>query len=101
MRTIISGPVTARHLSDADLMAGITPTSFVTNGLFSIPDIPSGSRIYTEVFPLCPMQPEESRERARNYTLVQNADALICVGENDHLVSLARHYGLPVYEVSQ
>lgn len=95
MRTIIHGAVTAHHLADADLMAGITPSSYVTNGLSNPPD----KSLPTEVYPICPMQPEESRERARNYTLVQNADALICVGENDHLVSLARNYDLAVYEV--
>lgn len=95
MRTIIHGPVTADHLADAELFAGITPTSFVTNGLSRPPtkDLPA------EVYPLCDKQPEESRERARNYTLAQNADALICVGENEHLVSLARNYDLAVYEV--
>ena len=97
MRVILHGPVTADHLVDAELMAGITPTSFVTNGL-SHP--PRGSRLPVEVMPICMMQPKETRERARNYSLVQNADALICVGENDHLVSLARHYDLLVYEVS-
>jgi len=95
MRTIISGPVTEAHLADAELLAGITPTSFVTNGLSS----PPVSKLPTEVYPLCPMQPEESRVRARNYTLTQNADALVCVGGDDHLVALARRYDLPVYEV--
>lgn len=97
MRVIIHGPVTADHLADAELMAGITPTSFVTNGQ-SHP--PRGSRLPVDVYPICPMQPVETRERARNYSLVQNADALICVGENDHLVLRARDYGLLIYEVS-
>ena len=97
MRVILHGPVTADHLADAELMAGITPTSFVTNGL-SHP--PRGSRLPVEVHPICPMQPVETRERAREYTLVQNADALICAADNPGLVSLARHYDLLVYEVS-
>ena len=37
MRVILHGPVTADHLADAELMAGITPTSFVTNGLSEPP----------------------------------------------------------------
>ena len=90
MQVILYGPVTADHLADAELMVGITPTSFVTNGLSHTP---RGSRL--------PMQPVETRERARNFTLAQNADALICVGENAHLVSLARNYDLLVYEVSE
>lgn len=98
MRTIISGPVTADHLADAELMAGISPTSFVTNGQ-SAPPISIGKHIPTDCYPVCDKQPEETRERARNYTLVNNADALICAGSNDHLVSLAARYGLPVYEV--
>ena len=98
MRVIISGPVTADHLADAELMAGITPTSFVTNGL-SHP--PRGSRLPVEVMEPCMKQPAETRVRAREYSMVQNADALICVGENVHLVSLARNYDLLVYEVSE
>lgn len=98
MRVILSGPVTADHLADAELMVGITPTSFVTNGL-SHP--PRGSRLPVEVMPICMMQPVETRVQARNYSLVQNADALICVGENDHLVSRARDYDLLIYEVSE
>ena len=46
MRVILSGPVTAEHLADAELMAGITPTSFVTNGLS---EPPRGSRLPDEV----------------------------------------------------
>ena len=104
MRVILSGPVTADHLADAELLVGITPTSYVTNGLTGLTgltDPPRGNRLPVETYPICPMQPEETRVRARNFTLAQNADALICVGENDHLVSLARNYGLLVYEVSE
>ena len=100
MRTIISGRVTAEHIADAELLAGIVPTSFVTNGESS-PPVEVGKTTLTEVFPICDKQPEHSRERARNYTLVHNADALICAGKNDHLVGLARDYDLVVYEVAQ
>ena len=98
MRVILHGPVTVEHLADAELMAGITPTSFLTNGL-SHP--PRGSSLPVEVMEPCMKQPAETRIRAREYRMVQNADALICVGENDHLVSLARNYDLLVYEVSE
>ena len=98
MRVILSGPVTADHLADAELMAGIVPTSFVTNGL-SHP--PRGNRLSVEIMEPCMKQPAETRVRAREYSMVQNADALICVGENVHLVSLARNYDLLVYEVSE
>ena len=98
MRVVLSGPVTADHLADAELMAGITPTIYVTNGLTAPP---RGNRLPVETYPICPMQPVETRVQARNFTLAQNADALICVGDNDHLVSLARNYDLLVYEVSE
>ena len=97
MRVILSGHVTADHLADAELMVGITSTSFVTNGLS---EPPRGSRLPVEVMEPCMKQPVETRVQARNYSLVQNADALICAADNPGLVSLARHYDLLVYEVS-
>lgn len=96
MRVIIHGPVTADHLADAELMAGITPTSFVTNGL-SHP--PRGSNLHVEVMAPCMKQPAETRIRAREYSMAQAADALICADYNPDLVSLARDYDLLVYEV--
>lgn len=95
MRTIISGRVTMRHIADADLIAGIVPTSFVTNGES---EPPAAAKLPCEVMPICPKLPEAG-ERQRNYTLCQSADALICRGENNHLVNIARQYGLLVYEV--
>jgi hypothetical protein len=47
------------------------------------------------------MQPETTRDRANHYTLVHNADALICVGKNEHLVDLAKRYELLVYEAAE
>ncbi len=97
MRTILSGPVTQAHIDDADLMADIVPTSYVTNGLS---EPPKNSKLPVEVFPICMMQPEYSRVQARDYTLTLNADALICVGDNPHLVTLAKKYDLLVYEAT-
>ena len=96
MRVIIHGPVTVEHLADAELLAGITPTSFVTNGL-SHP--PRGSNLPVEVMAPCMKQPAETRIRAREYSMVQAADALIGADSNPGLVSLARDYDLLVYEV--
>ena len=96
MRTIISGPVTEADLSDAELLTGLVPTSYVTNGQWAPP-----TKLPTEVHPVCPMQPKETAEQARNYTLVHNADALICTHENPHLVDLARSYGLWVYDSTE
>lgn len=95
MRTIISGPVKPEHLEIADLMAGIRPTSLVTNGR-PAPDAKLG--IPVTCFPVCERLGMLG-ETARDYTLCQNADALIVVGENPHLVGIARQYGLPVWEV--
>lgn len=93
MRVIISGPVTEADLADAEFMAGIVPTSFVTNGLSKPP-----RSLPTSVMPVDPMLPEAG-ERARNYSLAHNADALVCSGANPHLVNLAKHYKLLVWEV--
>lgn len=97
MRVILSGLVTEDHLEDADLMAGISPTSFVTNGRSTPPMM----GLHTDVYPVCSKQPQETAEIARDYTLVQNADALVCVGHNPHLVELARSYGLDVYQADE
>jgi len=93
MRTIISGKVTQQDIVDADLF-GITPTSYVTNGLST----PPASRLPTEVMPICPKLPDAG-EKQRNWTMCLNADALIVAGGNDHLVQCARRFNLPVYEV--
>lgn len=96
MRTILSGPVQAAGIALADLW-GIVPSSFVTNGLHPVPKM--GLPV-TEL-PLCQkFGDRRAAERARNYTLVQNADALIVAGGNEHLVALAETYGLPVFQDS-
>lgn len=95
MRTIISGPVTADHLADAELMAGITPTSFVTNGR-QVPDADLGLPV--ACYPIC-QRLGMLGEAARDYTLCQNADALVVAGGNEHLVAVAHQYHLPVFEV--
>lgn len=91
MRTIIHGRVTPDTLANADLIAGITPTSMVTMGAKPDLDLP------LTVFPPCDKLGEMAVP-ARDYTLVQNADAAIVVGRNPHLVQVARQYGLPVYQ---
>lgn len=93
MRCIISGRVTPDVLDRADFIMGIVPTSYVTNGLSS----PPASQMTTDVHPIDP-QLGEAGEIARDYTLVQQADALIVVGRNPHLVGLAQMYGLPIHQ---
>jgi len=99
MKTIIYGPVTQKHLDDADLIAGITPTSFVTNG--NAGRLPPAFNVPVEVRPVCQMQPGESRLTANYYGLVLYADALICVGSCPDLVAIAKRYALTVYEVPE
>lgn len=94
MRTIISGLITAAVLADAELLAGIEPTSFVTNGQCSPP---ADSGLPTDALPIC-KKLASLGELARDYTLCQHADACIVVGGNDHLVRVAQQYGLPVFE---
>lgn len=97
MKVIIDGPVSRADLDDAELLAGIEPTSFVTNGQW----LPPASHLPTDAMPICMKQPEETRERARNYSLVQAADALVTARHNPHLVNLAHSYGLAVYEAGR
>jgi hypothetical protein len=92
MRTILSGRVTPELIAMADLF-GITPTSFVTNGRSAAP---AGLDLPVAVFPVDPklgiLGPE-----ARDYTLCQNADALIAADGDQHLIDVALQYLLPVY----
>lgn len=97
MRTILYGPVTQRHLDDADLLAGITPTSYVTNGT----TVPPASNLPVDVRPICDKQPEETRRIANYYGLVLYSDALICVGACPELVTIAKRYALTVYDVPE
>jgi len=94
MRVIISGKVTQQDIDDADMLAGIVPTSYVTNGKST----PPASQLPTDVMPICPKLPDAG-ERQRDWTMCLNADALIVAGGNDHLVQCARRFNLPVYEV--
>lgn len=95
MKTVIYGKVTPEHLADAELFSGITPTSFVSNGLHTPPA--TGS-METEVIPQCPMVPGEPGEKQNHWRLIAFADALILVGRNDHLLSIAQRMDLLIYE---
>ena len=96
MRTIITGRVEQSDLFDAELLAGIVPTSFITNGDWS----PPASQLPTDVMPPCPKVPGELGIRQRNYTMGLAADAVIIGFDGDrHLLEIARSYKLPVYEV--
>jgi hypothetical protein len=92
MRTIIAGPVTADTLLSAE-MFGVEPTIYITNG----ESVPPASGRETLVFPIDKALGALGKD-ARDYTLVQNADALILKGHDDHLARLAAQYGLAVYQ---
>lgn len=93
MRVLVHGPVTDDHLQTAEEFYGIVPTSFVTNDHNDPP--------HTRV-PHWQMPIDRNLgilgERARNYTLVQNCDAAIIIGANEHLAGIVRKYGLPLFE---
>ena len=93
MKTIISGPVHHRHIDDAELFAGIVPTSYLTNGDSMPPtDLP------VEIDPPCPKLPGELGEHQRNWSMCNTAEALVLVGHNPHLLNAARKLKLKVYE---
>lgn len=73
---------------------GVVPTSFVVNER-NAPPAEAGLQVWCH-----PIDKKLGAfgEEARNYTLVQNADALICTDRNDHLLRVARQYGLVIYE---
>lgn len=92
MRTIIDGPVTLEHLSTAELF-GVEPTSYVTNGL----SCPPFSPLSVDVQPV-DLKLGTLGLQARNYSMCQSADALVCIGGNPHLVNVAQQYGLTIFE---
>lgn len=94
VRTILYGPVTKAHLDDASLFSGIQPTEFVTDGSRN----PPASNLSTLVVPVDPMVPGEAGERQKHWRMVLNADALVCVEENSHLVYAAEKFGCVVYQ---
>jgi hypothetical protein len=95
MRTIISGPVDQSAIDTAELLYGITPTAWVTNGKWPYPPLPPGG--YADIHPI-DSKLGHLGEDARDYTLCQHAEAAIIVGGNPHLAAVARQYGLLVHE---
>lgn len=98
MRVLICGPVTAEHIETAREFFGITPTAWVHNDLNEPPKM--------LLNPPSHMIPIDKKlgvlgKNARDYTLVQNADAAIIVGDDEHLANIVRTYGLPLMEVDE
>lgn len=93
MKTIISGPVKQHHLDEADMLYGISPSVYITNG----DSVPPFGTTPVDVQPPCPMLPGELGEHQRDWTMCLQADALILVGENPHLLHAATRNKLLVY----
>ena len=93
MKTILHGQVTEQHLADAALFAGIEPTSFITNGGGTPPFGP----LAVNVMVPDPMVGEVAVLQS-HVRMVLEADALICVGVNEHLVRVAEAFDLLLYE---
>lgn len=92
MKTILYGRVTQAHLDMASLIAGIEPTSYLTNGKTT----PPASNLETEVMPEDPMVGDAAQHQ-NHARLAIYGEALICIGRNDHLVEWAEKYGMPIY----
>lgn len=98
MRVLICGPVTAEHIEMARDFFGITPTAWVHNELTEPPKL-----LLNPPSLLMPIDRKLKTlgKNARDYTLVQHADAAIIVGGDEHLANIVRIYGLPLMEVDE
>lgn len=94
MKTVVSGPITRDVLANADLIAGITPTTLLVNDVQPQPSV----AVPLEVMPVCRMLDIDAAVRQRNYSLCQAAEAAIITDGNEHLARIAKSYGLAVYE---
>lgn len=94
MKTIIAGPVTEETLANASLLMGINPTEFICNG---VEGLPPASSLTTTVFTPCPKLPDINIAQS-HARMVLVADAVVCVGEHEHLLEWAAKYDLPVYQ---
>lgn len=93
MIVVIDGPVTENDLEMAELISGITPTSFLTNGLSA----PPVSNLQTEVIPLEPKNPDGALAQS-HWRLGIYGQAVILGRPNPHLRRVAESCGLPIYE---
>lgn len=99
MRTILYGQASAKVIREAveaaALFAGIHPTSIVVNDRLTPP---AALGLPVDCYPVC-KKAGESAVRGRNYTLAQNADALIALDDCDDTLHLIRVCRLPGYEL--
>lgn len=97
MRVILSGPVRPHHLDAADLIYGILPESFVTNG-DPLPFVETTAGKPIDCHPLDPKLPGPTGVERIDYVMVLYAEALVLVGRNDHLLWVARKSNLLIFE---
>ena len=97
MKTILYGPVTDAHLADAALFAGIEPTEYITGSKTA----PQCSQRPATVIPVEPLVGGEAGERQQHWRMAINAEALICVGYNEHLLHAASRFNLLVHQVDE
>lgn len=97
MRVAIHGLVTASHLADAALFAGIEPTAFLTTGSGRLaPGVAPNLPITT--MPRDPLVLGEAGVRQSFARLAVHADAVICIGQNNTLVEWAGHVKAPLHQ---
>ena len=93
MKVALWGQVQERHLDDARLFAGIEPTEFITDGRFPPPlDLP------VMKIPVDPMVSGELGVRQQHCRFALNADALVMVGYDEHLLYAMSRLRVPVYQ---
>lgn len=96
MKTILHGPVTAQDIEDADMLAGITPTSFLTTEDNQAP--PAELGLSCEVIVRSTMMDYEMAQRQQSMRLVTHGDALIMRGDDPELLARAQRMGLVIYQ---
>lgn len=94
MRTILYGPVDMDTLAMAAVF-DIVPTCFVVHDRTPPPPVEANLPVWYH-----PVERKlgHGAEAARDYTLCQNADALIITDNNPHLLQVARQYKLAIFE---
>lgn len=95
MKTALYGHVTAADIDDADMLAGITPTT-----LLLIEDSqPPASSLPVSLIERSTMMDDELATRQAEARLITLSDALIIRGDHPTLAERARKMGSLVYEV--
>ena len=96
MKVFISGPITEQDLADADMLMGIVPTEFLTNGVHH----PPASDIPVTVYPPDPMHSEDSRVQSAIVRAAVAADAAIVTDNNAAVLKACALFGLQVYRTN-